>query len=1196
MASPSLKKMGEGGNQEGIYASSDASYVGEVNRTDLGLTLLPGSQIQTGCDKQGHPRQDNDHQEREFLRELENGSKKGNVPNSGEGTLCGRVQQDVCSQEKSQIFVEIQPEVHTGPERHETNCVPVPSCMVAADRVGERARTEPRKASLLSNSPARSCALDRKIADIVYQYGYPVNVPVSELPSFAVKGINEFGVRHGLTHSVEGDDVALVNDSGLSESDAEDGKDRVRSCKRQKTEEYLPSSLFDDLQDDLVEQLDSGVDLFKCGLSDEDVGAILTVGSRVLRSRSHNPANDVLSVTRGTGSEPEPPSRLTSTPALETRSRRLSTPGSLGISSGLSLLLARPERSYRPLSAPPQASRATSIPTLHIENRATSRQSHKQPNPRASSLPVANLGQATERADSFNTHSQPRCAVNEGLALPYRPPSTPALQSFDLQESERFPSASVTIGSLSELPPQQNRSGEALHAATLSTISVAQRPFTEHSFNSKNNSIHLTTRLNNTADGTANQGDGQLLETRLSYRIGPLPRQEAYQSPYAPKSQRLQTLLGSQTEERRTIPNTGYRDPMEHSTPEVAMTDATTTTPSSSQHPRTAALLPSTTSFSGPISQPMPAVQSASDLSTPSLPAPNDKSASTTGSPERASSEQNASESDDTSSDSSSEGSPAPTERILVPPALINAAKKGLHAITSVILNRIHHDDIIPRVISFIRTFPTSDEKPNPPIDPCSSDDTDLLYKNHSLSLRNQSLLERNAILQRERDRFKRAAGEWATKDAESGITKGQLLSREVRSLRKQLAKKVAEVEDLRTARNEYEASRANSHQWNYSSTMRAGGPPSRDNGNGHEPRVDVIWQDTPAVPRGYESYLFPTAEPTPPVSKRVSIDLTEGAPDPSSTLATPQSAPAQPLPSSPAAAALRSTMKRKAYSWLPDKSNHMVKRPKLGARGSHPSTAIELDVEAPAFDPDAELEAELERELLASQHAEEVAQRRRQAAWQRRQKMTPKEKVTKDRRAKAATRAARTGRVEEERQRLVLEEHPQHPQQPLSQRVEDEQRQREVEERPGDEELFGVETEQPQKEVEERPRVEESFGVEEEQQLKEAEERTRGEGLFEMEEEQQHKSAKEMVQDEELSGVVDEQQRKEAEAIIRDDELFGMDAEDITRIEDLFRPDEEDMEEMMGVGVEPEGGWDESAELTFLQAMQETIAESEEE
>ena len=167
---------------------------------------------------------------------------------------------------------------------------------------------------------------------------------------------------------------------------------------------------------------------------------------------------------------------------------------------------------------------------------------------------------------------------------------------------------------------------------------------------------------------------------------------------------------------------------------------------------------------------------------------------------------------------------------------------------------------------------------------------------------------------------------------------------------------------------------------------------------------------------------------------------------------------------------------------------------------------------------------------------------------------MTPKEKVTKDRRAKAATRAARTGRVEEERQRLVLEEHPQHPQQPLSQRVEDEQRQREVEERPGDEELFGVETEQPQKEVEERPRVEESFGVEEEQQL------------------------------------------KEAEAIIRDDELFGMDAEDITRIEDLFRPDEEDMEEMMGVGVEPEGGWDESAELTFLQAMQETIAESEEE
>jgi hypothetical protein len=60
--------------------------------------------------------------------------------------------------------------------------------------------------------------------------------------------------------------------------------------------------------------------------------------------------------------------------------------------------------------------------------------------------------------------------------------------------------------------------------------------------------------------------------------------------------------------------------------------------------------------------------------------------------------------------------------------------------------------------------------------------------------------------------------------------------------------------------------------------------------------------------------------------------------------------------------------MKRKTYSWLPSESNHMVKKPKPAARGSQPSTPINIEVASPVIDADAELEAELERELLASQ------------------------------------------------------------------------------------------------------------------------------------------------------------------------------------------------------------------------------------
>lgn len=1088
MATPSLKKM-DSGTQEGIYASLDTSHIDEVDSNDLGLTLLPGSQIQTEGDKQGHARADEVHCGEELLRELNNGSEKGVASRFGRSASCRAIHQDVCSQEKTGDRVEIEAEGNTGSKQDETTCAPCSSSTKTADGAGERARTEPHKASTSSNKPARSRSRYWNDLHVVQTCAYPVNVTVSS----AVKGIDEKRENdpiHRFICGVEGESVVLDGEARSSENDAEGSLDRLRPYKRQKTEEYLPFSLFHDLQDDLVEQLDLGVDIWKCGSSDENVRVLSTEASGTLRSRSHSPANDVVGVVCGTGSEPhyQPPPRLISTLALKTRSRRLDTPRSSGISSGHTIgQSARPERSHTPLSTTPQASRVIATPALSPQNRATLRQSHEQSNFAAPSASIASLLVTPQTADSISGYSQPESALNEEFRIPERLPSATALPLHNHQEPTIFAEPSVTINSLSSLPTHHSNSAKALHTVSLSTISPAQSPFTESFDKCNNNSIHGTTSLDNTADSTTIRSNDLPLETALPYRVGPLPCQEAYESPYAPKSQRLQHLLGPQTEERIIIPNIGYHIPMEHSTLEPAVTVAAPAPPPGSKHPHSAPPIRSNTPSPRPIAQLRPAVRLKPSLSMPSPPEPN-QSVSKTGSPNGVSSQEDSAESDETSNDSSSEESPAPTERIPIPPRLVNAAKKGVHAITSVIISRIHHADIVPRVISFIETFPSSSGPPAsphdslaPPSDACPADHKDLLYKNHSIFLRNQDLLQRNTVIRKERDRFKRAAREWATLDHESGLTKGQSMSREVRSLRSQLANKTAEAERLRKAWMDFETSRSTSHQWNYTSSMLSGAPPRRASSNGREPRVDVIWPDTGGFSGVYQKRSFPAAEPTPPASNRVSVDLTEGTSEPLSRLATPGSAPLPPLPPSPAAAELRSTMKRKTYSWLPDKSNHMVQKPSPAARGSRPSTAIDLDVEGPAFDPEAELEAELERELLASQHAEEREQQRkrqrRQAVSQRRQKMTPKQKAAKDRRAKAAaTTAARTSGVEEEPERLVVEKEQE------QRRVRDEQRLREAEERARDEELFGVEDDQQRTEAEERARDEELFGMDEEE------------------------------------------------------------------------------------------------------------------
>jgi len=1066
MATPSLKRM-EGGTQEGIYASSDASYVGEVDKTDLGLTLLPGSQIQTECDKEGNVRSDRVHHEWGSLRKLINGSNKGIASKTGRSALNGRTHQDVCLQDETRDPVEIEPEGNSVSKRHETTCVRSSSCLKAAERSGDAPRTEPHKAIVVSKEPARSRSRDwNDLIDRV-TFAYPENVRVSETSSPAVRGVDESRVRepvHGLHRSIEGESVVLNDEARFSESDAEDSLDGLRPHKRQKTGKYLPCSLFQDLQDAIVEQLDVGVDLWRRGVSDNDFGGLSTEAGGVLRSRSHsrshNPVNNVRRVVRGTVSEPHYSSpRPTSTRALETRSRSLSTRGSSSNSSGHTIRRsARPERSDTPLATPPHTSRAITTPALSSKNRVMSHQPHEQPNFRAPSASTASLSDTPRMGDSFTRHSQAKSALNEGSSLLETLPSATALPLHDLQERDEFAKHSVPIDPLSALPTHLTNSAEAPLTVSMSTISSAQSPFTERLDKCDNNSIHDNTSLDITADNSISPGDDLQLEAALPYRIGPISSQEAYESPYAPGSRRLQHLLRSQ------IGQTDNRDPMEHLTLEPAIT-ATASTPPISQHHHPATLNPSNASSPTPLSHPRPGVQSESLLSMPPPPrAPSQSSVSRTGPPNGATSEQDLAESDGSSSESSSEESSAPTETIFVPPTLVNAAKKGLHAITSVFVNRVHHPDIVPRVISFIKTFPPYGEPFAPsngssagPGDACPADQMDLLYKTHCLSKRNLDLSLRNTVLKKERDRFKRAAREWATMDPESGFTKGQSMSREVRSLRSQLVNKTVEAERLRKAWFEFEASRSASNQFNYT-------------------------HNTGAFSSGHEKRSFPTAEPTPPTSKRVSIDLTEGTPEPSSTLATAQPVPPRPLSSSPAAADLRSTMKRKAYSWLPDKSNHMVKKPSVASRGSRPSTAIELDVEGPVVDADAELEAELERELLASQHAEEREQQqqqkrqRQQAAREKRQKLI---KASKDRRAKAATTAVRAGWVEEERERLVVPEKQQLQQQ---QKVVDEQRLRNVEERARAEGLFGVEDDQQRTEAEDRARDEELFGMDEEE------------------------------------------------------------------------------------------------------------------
>lgn len=1064
MATPSLKRM-EGGTQEGIYASSDASYVGEVDRTDLGLTLLPGSQIQTECDQEGNVRPDRVHHE---WGPLSNGRNKGIASKTGRSALNGRIHHDVCLQDETRDSVEIEPEGNTVSKRHETTCVRSSCCLKAAARSGDAARTEPHKAIVVSKEPARSRSRDwNDLIDRV-TFAYPENVRVSETSSSAVRGVDESRVRepvHGLHRSIEGESVVLDDDARFSQSDAEGSLDGLRLHKRQKTGKYLPCSLFQDLQDAIVKQPDVGVDLWRRGLCDGNVGGLSTKAGGVLRSRSHshghsrshNPVNNVCRGTRRTVSEPHYTSpRPTSTRALKTRSRSLSTRGSSSISSGhRDLLSTRPERSDTPLPTPPHSSRAITTPALSPQNRVMSHQPREQPSFTALSASTASLSDTPQTVDSFTPHSQAKIALNEGSSHLERLPSATALPLHDLQERDKFAKPSVPIDPLSALPKRLNSSAEAPLTVSMITISSAQSPFTERLDRFDNNSIHDNTSLDITADNSITQGDDLQPEAALSYRIGPISSQEAYESPYAPGSRRLQHLLRSQ------IGQTDNRDPMEHLTPEPAIT-ATASTPPISRNHHPAALNPSNASSPTPLSHLRPGVQSEPLLSMPPPPrAPSQSFISRTGLPNGATSEQDSAESDGSSSESSSEESAAPTETIFAPPTLVNAAKKGLHAITSVFVNRVHHADIVPRVISFIKTFPPYSEPPAPsngssagPGEVCPADQMDLLYKTHCLLKRNHDLLLRNTVLTKERDRFKRAAREWATMDPESGFTKGQSMSREVRSLRSQLVYKTGEAERLRKAWFEFEASRLTFNQSNY--TLQSG-----------------------AFSNGYEKRSFPTAEPTPPTSKRVSIDLTEGTPEPSLTLATGQPVPPRPLSSSPAAADLRSAMKRKAYSWLPDKSNHMSKKPSIASRGSRPSTAIELDVEGPVVDAEAELEAELERELLASQHAEEREQQqqqkrqRQQAVREKRQKMI---KASKDRRAKAATAAVRSGRVEEERERLVVAEKQQ------QRKVVDEQRLRNVEEKARAEGLFGVEDDHQRTEAEDRARDEELFGMDEEE------------------------------------------------------------------------------------------------------------------
>ena len=1051
--------------QEGNYASSDTSSTGEINRTDLGLTLLPGSQIQRDDDEEWPSGQEKIHQEQELLIEPSNGCEKGLMVDFGECALRGKGNQDVETQEKDQAHALRELEDRVGPGVKETTFVPA---LGSSDRFSTSrgpCGPEPQTAVMLSTEEARpsTCSVEAisfsspvscSVGALASTVSCSVNVRVSDVLLTAAGNFNESKAIEPAqipVDSVEGKAVGFFDSAKVTATSADDGSDDLHPCKRQKTDKDVPCSLTQDVETCFVTPLDLVENGSGRGWSAEDGGVNLSAAQNPQRSRSHNSANHVARAGDGPDSEPHGHSpRSTSSIASETGLRSLETPESSGVS--LSHQQVHPlscERSYSPVSTPQplpshtEPSDANCASVLHGESPAMSYQPFEPFDLTASTPPTVCFPESFTQGGQIDSTSQPERARNEEEVHFESLASATATSSVARQATEEEFIASISDNPLLALPTYLGDWTDTINTADSNMPSLTQNPFAD-SFNwPTSNSIDDIFAPNNTLDEIFAQAYDQPVDTTLPSQAEPLRSQEAYQSPYDPQSRRLEELLNSQTKEKINSPIIRFRNPFERTTAESITTGVHSTAYNPLQVPHRSGATSNTMPQSRSYSEYTHAAQSDPHLFMPSRPSPYQKAAPAAKSRVTGTSVQISSEADETSSESTSGGSASagslpPAERFHLAPELVNTAKKGLHAITSVVIERIHNTDLIPRVVSFIKTFPLSGNAPPLTSGGSSADCMDLLYKN-------QSLLERNAELKNKCDNMRKATRKWTTKDPGTGLTKGQSTNLELRRLRAQLAEKTDEAERWRTAYIELDASRTASYPRHATFPVQADVPHGYNGGSQHNMHISTAMQTIETHLQHRESAPFSASFPTPPVSQRVSIDLTEGTPQPPRTYSAPQPSLPQYAAPPPEAAALRATMKRKAYSWLPNKSNHMVKKPRPAAPGTKSSMPIELDAAGPAFDAEAELEAELERELLASQQAEERERDRRAAYNRRRTKQRQME--AKDRRAKAAASAAKTGLIEEEQRKLAEEQR----------RVEEEEQREEVEvERPSDEELFG--------------------------------------------------------------------------------------------------------------------------------------------
>ncbi|KAI9873823.1 MAG: hypothetical protein M1830_010555, partial [Pleopsidium flavum] len=943
MAPPSLKKM-EGQTKEGIYASSNKSCKGKIHRNDLGLTLFPGSQTQREGEGECHSGSEETQQGRDFLKELNNGSKKEIVPRIGRYTLRGKVNQEVLLQARApdhgQRGLDKSTRSRLGEITHIHELESDATAAFSSTRLSSPAVSSAASASKRKSS--KSCT---------------VTAVVSGEPLFSAHGdggCKAIELAPSLFQTVGVKDVGFFGSARKGESDAEDNLDISRPHKRQRMDIYVPSEEIESVSATCIDRLKRVENVTERTWS-RDVAVISSGQNGVMRSRSHGPTNEVVRLDTSLGCENhyrEP--RATSLPAPEAQARRLSISNFSHTSLDHPMVLSsNSDPSYmqyltgQPASPDIQSSTAFGTSMLRTRSPIISRRSLQMPRYKASELRTADLSDTSSSEDYSDSRSHLESAQSDETIPEGRFESATATSSHDHHDVERD-SESSDPPVLSALPENQSNLSEAFATASSNTTGLAQTQFTSsHSWQAQS-SIDRTISSNDSSDGATTQASSQRLDTSLQHGIKTFPKQDAYQSPYA-----LQPHVQEDQMTDSAIHDPNARDHFRTLTTGLSATVSHPSVYSTSQSPGASAMNPSTQLPPRLESGGMQNQQQCSNTQIPAL-SPHQELLYKTGTRVFANSEQSSSAYEEALNEGSTEERLSPRKEILLPPELIGPAKKAIDAVCPVLLERLHHADIVPRVLSFVKTFSLPDDAPFTADDVSPANLKDLNFKN-------QSLRERNADLIRERDKYRRAAGDWTTVDPTTGQTKGQTMSRELRHLRSELSKKKEEVEEFRKAWAEFDAARAATALTIDTSAAFTGALRSRTGHSLHTRRVGATMQSIQVASPSGSTVMSPAAGPTPPASQRVSIDLTEGTSPPSSISSAPlPSLGSNPAPS-PEAARLHSTMKRKTYSWLPSEANHMAKKSKPAARGSQPSTPIEIDAASPVIDADAELEAELE-------------------------------------------------------------------------------------------------------------------------------------------------------------------------------------------------------------------------------------------